>query len=980
MKTFLQYVAKYIYTHMGNDMAHVAIVFPNKRASLFFNAALINLTDKPFWSPAYVTISDLFREYSPYTLADPITSVAELYKSYVEETGATETLDQFYGWGQLLLTDFDDLDKNMANAHDVFRNLTNLHELDSISYLTDEQKELLNRFFKNFSGDESRLRKRFLELWCKLEDIYNNFRQRLAEKQLAYEGMMYRDVIEHNRLNLDYDYYCFVGFNLLHVAEQKLFHIVKGQGKALFFWDYDSYYLHGKEAGTYISKYLDKFPNALPNGDEDIYNNFTKPKDISLAVASTEDIQARYISTWLRHNNRYKDGNQTAIVLCDENLLQTVLHSLPEQIDGEKLKVNVTMGLPLQQTPITALIMSLLHLQNQGYAYTQQAFRLKYVNAILRHPYARLLSPKAQNLLMQLNASHVYYPDLKQLQADEGLALMFTTFNRAKNQDETNLLMVRWMAEITRQVAIKGKKEKDDLFHESIYRMYTLLNRLADLLSPQEPDGRPELSIDKTTLERLLNMLIRSTNIPFHGEPAVGIQIMGVLETRNLDFKHVLMLSTNEGAMPGGVDDASFLPHNIRKAFGLTTIDNKVDIYSYYFHSLLQRAEDITITYNNSTDGLNTGELSRFVLQLMIELPTPIKRLALQSGDEPLITAPRAVQKTPLVMQRLKNSLKFSPTAINNYIRCELMFFYKYVAGIREPDNKDDDDIDNRVFGNIFHRAAQLMYENLLPSDMITADDIDKLLKGRAGTTMVNAQGKVCTLKGVISQAFAECFFGMPEGTVNHPPLNGLQLINEKVIEKYLRQLLRIDRKLAPFRVIGHELKVSKNIKVGSDVLTIEGRIDRLDQINIGTSAERLRVVDYKTGNRKAKPVDDIAQVFSRSAIGSKHADYILQTMLYSLIESKDDAQNNPRHLPVSPALLFIQHAGADDYSPVLHLGKDEITNIEVLRNDFEEELANLLGKLLDASEPFVPTDTATLCTYCPYAQLCGKNIVKKKN
>ena len=151
MKTFLQYVAKYIYTHMGNDMAHVAIVFPNKRASLFFNAALINLTDKPFWSPAYVTISDLFREYSPYTLADPITSVAELYKSYVEETGATETLDQFYGWGQLLLTDFDDLDKNMANAHDVFRNLTNLHELDSISYLTDEQKELLNRFFKNFS-------------------------------------------------------------------------------------------------------------------------------------------------------------------------------------------------------------------------------------------------------------------------------------------------------------------------------------------------------------------------------------------------------------------------------------------------------------------------------------------------------------------------------------------------------------------------------------------------------------------------------------------------------------------------------------------------------------------------------------------------------------------------------------------------------------------------------------------------------------
>ena len=958
MNTFLEHVATDLLNKYGTDMAHITVVFPNKRAALFLNQALARLADGPVWSPVYITISDFFRQHSELTIADPIKSICDLYKSYIEVTGNTnETLDHFYGWGQLLLADFDDIDKNMANAHVVFSNINNLKELDDITYLTDDQKKELRRFFANFDDNPEGIRERFMALWAKLNDIYSNFKQRLRAQGLAYEGMLYREVVENQQIEIDSNHYVFVGFNVLQKVEQQLFKRFLKEERASFYWDYDYYYMQStNEAGNYIRSWLDKFPNALPNDNNELYDNLGKEKNISIISAPTENMQARYITEWLKEDNRYKDGKRTAIVLCDEHLLQTVIHCIPNEVES----LNVTTGYPLQQTLIASMVSQLLTLQIEGYSIQEQSFRLHYVNRVLRHPYGKYLIPEVAEIIEKLNKERQYY-----VKPEEGLPLSYYS------SDRQNLpALVNWLSETIRFIGMNGADDKDPLFEESVFRMYTLLTRLSELMA------NGDLEADKVIFRRLLTQLIASTSIPFHGEPAQGVQVMGVLETRNLDFDHVLVLSCNEGNMPKGIDDASFIPHLIRKAYNLTTIDNKVSIYSYYFHSMIQRAKDVTFLYNNSTQGSHTGEMSRFILQLMVEWNHPIHRLTLQAGQDPMRVEAKIVEKNEAVLKKLDEMSYFSPTAINTYITCKLKYYFKYIAGIKEADEIDVDDVDNRIFGNIFHTAAQLMYEKLLPREIITAKDIDKLLKTGKSTQSLTSGNADLTLDDIVDESFAQELFNQQPGTRKHPKLNGLQLINREVIIKYLHQLLRIDRRTAPLRVIGHEFPVKRplTIKVNGLEKQIEtgGRIDRLDEIYVDSDNARLRVVDYKTGSKVAESLKSVDEMFDSKYL-EKKSDYTMQAMLYSLIEATNDMEHNPNHHAVSPALLFIQHAGSEDYTPVLSIDTEEITDVTVYEEDFLRKLTDILEEIHNPDIAFEPTSNPKNCEYCPYKQMCGR-------
>ncbi|GAB6981827.1 PD-(D/E)XK nuclease family protein [Prevotella dentasini] len=957
MKTFLEQVAQDILSRYGHELSRIAVVFPNKRASLFLNRALASLADGPIWSPAYITISEFFRQHSQLTVADPVKSLCDLYKSYNAMTGRGEELDEFYGWGQLLLADFDDIDKNMADAGQVFRNVRDIHELDDADYLTQHQKEELQRFFANFTGDTTVLRERFITLWSKLSDVYADFRSRLRSQGLAYEGMLYREVAEQQKLTTQYEHYVFVGFNVLQKVEQQLFGRLQSEGKASFYWDYDHYYLNGtNEAGVYIRQWLEKFPNALDAGSS-LFDSFAQPKNVRFVSAPTENLQARYITQWLREDERYKDGRRTAIVLCDESLLHTAVHCIPDEVE----MLNVTTGYPLQQTPIASMVSQLLTLQTDGYSMRGQAFRLHNVNRVLRHPYGRFLTDRTAELLRRLNAEKQFYVTCK----DDAL---FTYLPHGKADIPR---LAGWLAACVRRIAVNGADNGNPLFEESVFRMYTLLTRLSGLME------KGDLEASLPVFRRLLGQLISSTNIPFHGEPARGVQLMGVLETRNLDFDHVLILSCNEGNMPKGVSDTSFIPHVIRKAYGLTTIDNKVAVYSYYFHSLIQRAKDVTILYNNSTQGSQTGEMSRFMLQLLVEFGQPIGRFALQAGQEPMQGEALPVAKEEVVMDRLADFTTVSPTALNTYLRCQLRFFYKYIAGLNESDDTDEDDIDSRVFGNIFHRAAQLLYERLLPREVITAENIEYVLKTGKSAQPAFAGNATATIDTVIDEAFAVELFKLPEGTKEHPKLNGLQLISHEVIAKYLRQLLRTDLRVAPLRVIQHEFDVFKQISI--DVcgtqrqITVGGRVDRLDEVNLSLASPRLRVVDYKTGNSVSKPLKTVEELFDSKKIITCKADYQLQSLLYSLLVSTEDVERNPDHHPVSPALLFIQHAGAEDYSPVLTLNGDEIVCATDYAEEFYRLLRDKLSELYNPDIPFAPTDNVDACTYCPYRQMCGR-------
>ena len=992
MKAFLKIVAKDMLEKYGTDMSDIAVVFPNKRASLFLNSYLAQLARKPIWTPTYITISDLFRRHTDLKVADPIKSICDLHKTFVKCTGIDETLDHFYGWGQLLLSDFDDVDKNMVDAKQIFANLSDIHELDDVSYLTDYQKQMIKKFFSNFSDDHnSELKKRFLQLWCHFYDIYVEFNKRLTQQGLAYEGALYRNVANNENIAFRHKKYLFVGFNMMQKVELNLCDRLMKQGKAAFYWDYDQYYMDGNnEAGHYIRQYLPYYPNELADyPQQEIYNNMTKNKDITYISAPTENIQARYVNTWLKENGRYKMGRNVAIVLSDESLLQSVIHSLPPEVGS----VNITIGYPLQQTPFYSLIQQLIQLQGIGHPKFSDTYRLHYVLIALRHPYTRYISEKYTDLQNKLNEQKRFYPsrEFLSMDGDEGLSLLFRDLegtNAPKetdkekdtaSQDEYNKKLITYLLDVLRTIGIHAKKLEDPLFHESLYRTYTLLNRLQDLIMAGD------LQVDIITLERLIQQLIQTTSIPFHGEPAEGIQVMGVLETRNLDFDHILVLSCNEGKLPKGVNDSSFIPFTLRNAYGLTTVENKVAIFAYYFHSMLQRAHDITLTYNNATEDGQSGEMSRFMLQMMVESQHSIKRRTLTAGQKPLRPAYNEEQKTDEVMAVLDDIKMITPTFLNTYQRCQKQFYYKYVKGLLEPDEIDEDEVDNKIFGNIFHRAAELFYYTFASKEDIAVDDRGKQrlihpIVISAGD-LDNALKDSSLVYRLVDQAFREELFKVSSSDY-HPKYNGLQLINKEVIASYLRQLITIDRRQAPFTIIGMEIVVSTTLGVatarGEKLFRIGGFIDRLDAVAAngnpsagGNLAERIRVIDYKTGRAQATHPKDIDEVFGTTPQAmNKHSDYYLQAILYSLI-IKNDRRFNPAQEPVSPGLLFIQNAGSEDYDPTLKLGKELLSDVALLEAEFTEHLRSLLADIYNPAVPLKPTEDKKRCIYCPYAALC---------
>lgn len=957
-RTFLEYVAEDMISKWGTDMSRIVVVFPNKRAALFLNEYLARIAGKPMWSPAYTTISELFGNHSEFAVGDSIKLVCDLHKSFVKSTGIDETLDHFYGWGQLLLTDFDDIDKNMADADKIFCNLKDIHELDDLSYLTKEQREMLKRFFANFSDDhETELKKRFLSLWSHFGDIYHDYNKRLRSQGIGYEGAIYRDVVTKQDIEFEYDTYLFIGFNLLQKVEQELFANLKKAGKAHFYWDFDTYYMprnnsaFNNEAGKYIAMYLKDFPNELDVRSAEIYSNMRQPKNVSFVMASTENIQARYAAQWLRDDNRYSDGRQTAIVMCDEAILPPVIQSLPPEAD----KVNITSGFPLGMTPIASLVSLLFDMYTSGITSKGAYYRAQYASKVLTHAYTHYISEKAKDVYATIKERHLMYPDHNTLTlegVDDGLCLLFPT---------GNIALLKHVATIIKQIGVNAKDTEDAFLQESVFRMYTIINRLEQLAA------NGDLDVDTNTLRRLIKQLISSATIPFHGEPVVGIQIMGVLETRNLDFKHLLLLSCNEGNMPKGVNDSSFIPYAIRKAHGLTTIDNKVAIYSYYFHRLLQRADDITIIYNNTTDNGHTGEMSRFMLQLMVDGKQQISHYNLLADNSPVTHVAQSIKKEGSIKDTLDSMYSLSPSAINTYIRCPLQFFYQYVAHIKEPDC-DDDVVDNRMFGNIFHKSAQLIYDDI-------AQHNNGRIEKAAIQKYLNTKG---LLENVVDRAFNEELFKVKD-TKRSPYYNGLHLINRKVLLEYLRQLLHGDQKIAPFEILALEDAVytqmifeaednnERNIRIG-------GIIDRLDRVtDARTGIPTIRVVDYKTGLQATKKIKEIEEIFSDTNISQKHSDYYLQALLYSLIVD-DSTKYNQQKDCVSPALLFIKQASKDNYDPVLEIDSQKISNVRIYKKEFEKHLKEVLQEIFNTTLPFSPTQDKMRCEKCSYRRICRVN------
>lgn len=959
MESFLKLVAADLYKHTEGNLAHTAVVFPNKRAGLFFNEYLAQESDSPIWSPAYVSISELFRSLSPWEVGDPVKLVCELYKIFRRETQSTETLDDFYFWGEMLISDFDDADKNKVDTDKLFSNLQDLRNImDDYTFIDDEQEEAIRQFFQNFSIERrTALKERFISLWDVLGNIYKGFRESLASQNIAYEGMMYRHVIEHLDVDkLPYEKYVFVGFNVLNKVEHTLFTQLKDVGKAVFYWDYDEFYMKENrqavthEAGEFIRRNLRDFPSPLSG---ELFKNLSKPKEVHYIASSTENAQARYLPQWIR-NNLTTPEKETAVVLCNEALLQPVLHSLPAEVKH----VNITMGFPLSQTPVYSFLIALLELHTHGFNFKSGRYTFQSVVTLLKHPYTRQLTGQAELLEKELTRNNRFYPLPGELGKDEFLTRLFTPLSGNLN------LCIR-LSETLQQVAgiyqanTSGTEDTDafnQLYRESLFKAYTTINRFRTLIEEDE------LTVQSETFRRLLVKVLSATNIPFHGEPAIGMQVMGVLETRNLDFRHLVLLSVNEGQLPKSGGDSSFIPYNLRKTFGMTTIEHKIAVYAYYFYRLLQRAERITLMYNTSSDGLNRGEWSRFMLQFLIEWPHPITRQFLEAGQSPQGTSPITVEKTPDVMRRMQSlfdvranpKAKFSPSALNYYLDCPLKFYYRYVAGLSAPDEVSAE-IDSATFGSIFHYAAEHIYKDLTTHG--------KVINKEALETLLRNEVK---LQDYVDTAFKKLFFNVPQN--EKPEYNGVQLINSAVIARYLKQLLQNDLRYAPFTFIASEMEVDEPIDIQTPKGVIKSRIggiiDRMDSKD-GT----LRIVDYKTGGDADTP----PHVESLFIPDKKRSNYVFQTFLYAAIMCRKQPT-----MKIAPALLYIHRAATETYSPVIQMGeprkpKEAVEDFSKYEKEYRERLQGLLEEIFNPEKSFTQTEIIEKCTYCDFKALCKR-------
>lgn len=959
MESFLKLVAADLYKHTEGNLAHTAVVFPNKRAGLFFNEYLAQESESPIWSPAYVSISELFRSLSPWEVGDPVKLVCELYKIFRRETQSTETLDDFYFWGEMLISDFDDADKNRVDTDKLFSNLQDLRNImDDYTFIDDEQEEAIRQFFQNFSIERrTALKERFISLWDVLGNIYKGFRESLASQNIAYEGMMYRHVIEHLDVDkLPYEKYVFVGFNVLNKVEHTLFTQLKDAGKAVFYWDYDEFYMKENrqavthEAGEFIRRNLRDFPSPLSG---ELFKNLSKPKEVHYIASSTENAQARYLPQWIR-NNLTTPEKETAVVLCNEALLQPVLHSLPAEVKH----VNITMGFPLSQTPVYSFLIALLELHTHGFNFKSGRYTFQSVVTLLKHPYTRQLTGQAELLEKELTRNNRFYPLPGELGKDEFLTRLFTPLSGNLN------LCIR-LSETLQQVAsiyqanTSGTEDTDafnQLYRESLFKAYTTINRFRTLIEEDE------LTVQSETFRRLLVKVLSATNIPFHGEPAIGMQVMGVLETRNLDFRHLVLLSVNEGQLPKSGGDSSFIPYNLRKAFGMTTIEHKIAVYAYYFYRLLQRAERITLMYNTSSDGLNRGEWSRFMLQFLIEWPHPITRQFLEAGQSPQGTSPITVEKTPDVMRRMQSlfdvranpKAKFSPSALNYYLDCPLKFYYRYVAGLSAPDEVSAE-IDSATFGSIFHYAAEHIYKDLTTHG--------KVINKEALETLLRNEVK---LQDYVDTAFKKLFFNVPQN--EKPEYNGVQLINSAVIARYLKQLLQNDLRYAPFTFIASEMEVDEPIDIQTPKGVIKSRIggiiDRMDSKD-GT----LRIVDYKTGGDADTP----PHVESLFIPDKKRSNYVFQTFLYAAIMCRKQPT-----MKIAPALLYIHRAATETYSPVIQMGeprkpKEAVEDFSKYEKEYRERLQGLLEEIFNPEKSFTQTEIIEKCTYCDFKALCKR-------
>lgn len=954
MESFLKEVAQDILLKFGTDFKNIALVFPNKRAGLFFRKHLADLIDKPVWSPESFTIQEFVQLSTIKANADRLWQsfiLFEAFKKVAEQKQWSELMDyeRFYNLGEIILNDFSEIDAYLVDAKVLCKNLLDAKEMDTeIDFLSPEQIQNLQRFWKNFSSENLSLQKqKFIQLWRLLPDVYHLFHQILAENNLTTTGLTYRELAENRATQKDYlkqyKNIIFIGFSALNGAEEKILKDLQNQNIALFYWDVDSHYTENyqQEAGYFLRKNL--FQIGLKN-------QFKKPfdlidiegKEINVCGVNGNIVQARLVNQLLQKNVDEK-SEDFAIVLADENMLMPVLHALPQFAD----KVNVTMGFPLINSPLYGFVNLFFKVQTYQSTHKGKIY-YKDVNQLLNHPYLGFLDEKSRDFKRNMIKNNWIQVESEAFTPfHENLISLFI-----QPVASASILLNRLSELITELIRLFNNRKLFNKIDKEIFEKFFLqINRLDDLLSK----SKQPLSID--FLAQTLKKIMRATSIPFEGEPLEGLQVMGILETRALDFKNIVILSVNEGILPKVSAAPTFIPDSLRRAYNMTVLEHQDAIFAYYFYRLLQRSETVHLVYNENISEQSSGEPSRFIEQIAFETKIKVNKSSLELPIFPNQNADIHIQKDESIQQILQQYLEgkkhLSPSAITQFLDCSLRFYYNYVADLKEPDELKEE-VDAALFGSILHKTmenAYLLLNKNNESWEVTATAIEML------------QNK---LDEIIPKSFADVILKNGKNTFH---FTGNQLIIKEVIKEYAFQILEFDKQFVPFEITGLEVKTYEaeldlivNEKI--EKVKLKGVIDRVDKLK-----DYYRIIDYKTGSDK-KDFKNFEMMFLGE---EKDRKAVIQTLIYSYIFGK----SNPEISNFEPGLYNVKEMREENFSYQLNNKESNelVThkNIQEYLNLFVPELQNLVAKIFDKNLNFQQTEDVKKCEYCPYKVLCNR-------
>lgn len=955
MKSFLEQVAAYVFDTYKNSPEETTFVFPNRRAGIFFREYLSIHYDRPVWSPRIITISELFHELSGFQLSDRFNLLFELYDEYLKLSKTEEKFDKFYFWGEMLLNDFNDIDKNMVDAKSLFMNLIDLKSIDEhYTYLDESQIQAIKQFWSTFEVENiSNYQKDFISIWERMFLLYTNFKKRLSEQGVAYEGMIFRQVVEkYKDLNeeLPVRKLSFVGLNALNKCEEQFMELLQRQNKAEFFWDYDTYYSKNEfhEAGRFIRENLTRFPSPAGFHDEsnnELFNNIQGKKSIKVYAVSSTTGQAKIAYSILKsfEHKASEKADENAIILPDEKLLLPVLHSIPE----EYRNINITMGYPVTASISYSFVESLLDLQKlKRVKNNSVSFYHKTVLGILGHRFISQTSNESyKQLALTINKQNYIYVDQNLLQEIDPLfKLIFSSV------DDT-LSLASYLKDCLYQIFLQLDKDEAKLSvpvydKEIIYLLYTTLNRLHDLFEKRN------IQIELNTFIRFLKQASLQLSLPFSGEPLSGLQIMGILETRALDFKNIIIPSMNEGMFPKSNTASSFIPYNLRKGFGLPVQEHQDSIYAYYFYRLLQRAQNIHLLYD-SQSSFQTGDMSRYLYQLSYDPKVNVQFVDVNQHIKIKDIKSLEVEKTPEMLKKLHKYIDsseesyLSPSALNTYQSCSLRFYFQNIAGLR-PTRELNEEVDNMIFGNILHKSMEALYKPFL-GKVVTADILSALLKDKS---LINES---------IEKAFREEFYKTKKAE-RKIEFTGRNILVFDIIKKYIKGIIEIDKKHTPFTVTGLEknLSIKKTININGKELVIRvgGNIDRID-FKDGI----YRIIDYKTGKAE-NAIKSIDELFEPEKSSDKKG--IFQLLVYSQlfknsIGSYDD---------IRMGLFVTKELFKKDYKTEAVINK-EILSFNKYESEFDNHFINLLSEIFNSEINFTQTENKKNCEYCDYKDIC---------